>query len=230
MNNDIKSHLDKSLKIMQQLACQFETGELDEQAVPAYIGGNVLSRWIFRRRLTRALSLLPQTGGGCCVDFGCGSGLLLPYLDRHFSQTIGVDTHRQCAESFLSSWYGQSVPGSIRLCPGIEQAVSGEDRADCILALDVLEHVDNLPDILDAFARKLSPGGSLILSGPTENGLYRIGRKIVGFSGHYHHRSIYDILHACEQRFVIRRRYTLLPILPLFVIGLAQPRPNPAQS
>ena len=33
----------------------------------------------------------------------------------------------------------------------------------------------------------------LIISGPTESFLYKIGRKLAGFSGDYHVTNIYDV-------------------------------------
>jgi hypothetical protein len=50
----------------------------------------------------------------------------------------------------------------------------------------VLEHVEERPALLESMKRWLAPGGRLVISGPTENALYRFGRRLVGFTGHYH--------------------------------------------
>ena len=59
---------------------------------------------------------------------------------------------------------------------------------DVIFALDVLEHIENLEDYIKTFNRILTPDGVIIVSGPTENILYKIGRKLAGnrFTGDYH--------------------------------------------
>ena len=43
-------------------------------------------------------------------------------------------------------------------------------------------------------------GGQLLVSGPTENFLYRIGRTIAGFSGEQHVTNIYAIENVLAER------------------------------
>ena len=66
---------------------------------------------------------------------------------------------------------------------------------DLILALDVLEHVDDLSTTLSDLCTMLVPGGMIVISGPTENALYKLGRWIAGavYSGDYHERGIDEI-------------------------------------
>jgi hypothetical protein len=76
----------------------------------------------------------------------------------------------------------------------------------------------NFAELLEILVRKLAPGGVLILSGPTENGLYRLGRRIAGFDGHYHETTIYHIEAVAERllrRVAVR---SVLPLAPLFRI------------
>jgi SAM-dependent methyltransferase len=91
--------------------------------------------------------------------------------------------------------------------------------ADLILALDVLEHVADLPATVAQLCRVLVPGGRLVVSGPTENLLYRCGRRLAGFSGSYHRRSVYAVLEAIRPHLQIRRRVTLLRACPLFILA-----------
>ena len=67
---------------------------------------------------------------------------------------------------------------------------------DLVLAGEVLEHVEPLGATLDFFRRILAPGGALLVSLPTESSLYRLGRRLAGFSGHYHHA---DAAHIHEE-------------------------------
>ena len=64
---------------------------------------------------------------------------------------------------------------------------------DAVIAADVLEHVDDLETVVHVFRRKLRIGSLLIVSGPTANRAYRCGRRIAGFSGDYHVRSVFDV-------------------------------------
>ena len=53
-----------------------------------------------------------------------------------------------------------------------------------IFALNSLEHNENIPELVDRLVPLLRPDGVFILSGPTESGFYRLGRRLAGFSGH----------------------------------------------
>jgi 2-polyprenyl-3-methyl-5-hydroxy-6-metoxy-1,4-benzoquinol methylase len=55
-----------------------------------------------------------------------------------------------------------------------------------VLCAEVLEHIDDPAELLGFFARLLRPGGTLLVSLPTENRAYRFGRRLAGFHGHYH--------------------------------------------
>src|SRR6266496_1212616 len=60
---------------------------------------------------------------------------------------------------------------------------------DIIIAADVLEHVQELEEYIGFFLDKLKrSSGRLIISGPTENIAYKIGRILAGFGdkGDYH--------------------------------------------
>jgi len=62
----------------------------------------------------------------------------------------------------------------------------------------VLEHVRDLQGTLAALLRLLKACGQMIISGPTENAVYRLGRKLAGpeFSGDYHERRVERIRQA----------------------------------
>jgi 2-polyprenyl-3-methyl-5-hydroxy-6-metoxy-1,4-benzoquinol methylase len=94
---------------------------------------------------------------------------------------------------------------------------------DWIFAIDSLEHNENFGELLTAISQKLAPGGVLVLSGPTESGLYRLGRRIAGFAGGYHKTNIYDI--EQQARRILRQvdRATIFPGLCLFSLSAWQP-------
>jgi hypothetical protein len=59
-----------------------------------------------------------------------------------------------------------------------------------------------------------------ILSGPTENWIYRAGRKLAGFSGHYHKMTILDIERAAERYMNLIERKRVPFGAPLFNISV----------
>lgn len=95
-------------------------------------------------------------------------------------------------------------------------------KVDLIIAMDVLEHVDDLNDILCNFNDLLSLNGSILVSGPTENLLYKIGRKLANYSGEYHTSNIHDIVSQLGKLFTIHRYKTLFPVFDFFEIYIAK--------
>ena len=61
-----------------------------------------------------------------------------------------------------------------------------DHSVDVIVAGEVLEHNIPLLDTLQFMRSKISDQGKLLITVPTENVLYRLGRKIAGFKRHFH--------------------------------------------
>ena len=192
--------------ILREMLLAHPHGALDEQGVPAYVESMYWSRSIFWKRIQLSAQSVLEKPGGKCIDFGCGTGVLLPFLNPLFDFVYAVDISPKFAQDFISSWtqsVQQSLP-NIYLFDKLEDIGESENSVDLILALDSLEHVDNLNDVLLQMKHILKPEGRILISGPTENLFYRIGRKIVGYSGDYHHRSIYDIERETKKYFQIK--------------------------
>ena len=70
----------------------------------------------------------------------------------------------------------------------LEQSIT-DASLDLIIAQESMEHLDDPQAYVMLFRRKLKPDGRLIMSAPTENMVYRLGRLVAGFGGKggYHH-------------------------------------------
>ena len=91
---------------------------------------------------------------------------------------------------------------------------------DVIVATDVLEHVDDLSGTLSAMIALLKHKGQIIISGPTENIFYKIGRALAGseYSGDYHERGILEVRDLLAKQMKIVHIATLYWPVPLFEI------------
>jgi 2-polyprenyl-3-methyl-5-hydroxy-6-metoxy-1,4-benzoquinol methylase len=187
-------------------------------AIPSYLHGNAAIRWIVTRRMQTVLDQLRFGEGQRILDFGCGTGMLLLQLPPRGATLVGVDVELAPARAFLHAHDRSSVA----LLDSRDWFDHVADHSlDRIVALEVLEHVDDLQDTICQFARKLTPDGRLIVSGPTENYLYSVARWIAGFSGEYHKRDIYEIQQAVEAagfQCVTRRSLPLPRPLALFIV------------
>lgn len=203
--------------VLRSLSASLSTDARDESAVPSYTHWNPAIRWLMFRRLEcirrMALSSLARgPGDASALDFGCGLGMLVPVLAPRVATLYACDEQLAPVRASAALFAAANV---VALAPDELAERIADASLDLVVAADVLEHVDALPDLLALLARKLRPGGALIVSGPTESGAYRLGRRIAGFSGAYHVRSVYDV--ECEvaragfERSELRR----LPVFPV---------------
>lgn len=208
---------------IRQVLADSERGRLDEAGFPAYSHPNPIINRVFWQRMHRAMNHIERSAPHeNILDFGCGSGVMLPFLAMHSRHVTAIDIDLLPLER---------VKGHIPLAANVEVldakvtpiARLGTNSYDLIIALDVLEHVDDLPGTLSQLMNLLKPGGQLVVSGPTENLLYRIGRKLAGpeYSGEYHERGIAEIRRELRRIARIEHIATLYHPAPLFEVFTA---------
>lgn len=160
----------------------------DEMAIPSYLHRNPLIRWLMWRRYEEIARVGHFTKETKVLEFGCGSGVFLPELVHSCGQVYALD---------LFPEYAKNLANMLELKVEFlnELAELQDASVDLIIAADVLEHITDLGPYLKLFAAKLKADGRLIVSGPTENFAYKIGRFLAGFGdkGDYHHTNI-DLL------------------------------------
>ncbi len=168
-----------------EMAALLRDEDRDEMAIPSYLHKNPALRWMAWRRVDVVAGLIethcPQ--GGRVLDFGCGTGVLFESSLKRATSVVGVDLVLGAAEL----WKAKKQLGQVTLLsPEAAFADVEPGSVDVVVAAEVLEHIDEPTKELAFFKRVLRPGGTLLVSLPTENALYRFGRKLAGFSGHYH--------------------------------------------
>jgi SAM-dependent methyltransferase len=127
------------------------------------------------KRLLRRLSL----DGSSAVELGCGSGALLPVLERRCRKVRAVDLHAALLEDSLRNTAEVELFQADICATGLP---SGE--LDLVIALDVIEHVD--PDAFLLEARRLAvPGGTLLLSAPAAPSLWSRMDEMAGHRCRY---------------------------------------------
>lgn len=204
--------LDPSL--LRRMADRLDDHDRDEMAIPSYLHPNPALRWMAWRRLEVVADRLAKLtahrdrASTTLLDFGCGTGVLFSEECRVAAQVYGVDLVLDAARLLLEE-SGQDVT---LLDPAEAEAAIEPHSVDVIVAAEVLEHVEPLGPTLELFRRWLAPGGRLIVSLPTESRLYRLGRKIAGFDGHYHHSNAASIDRDIRSRGFGRLEKTTVPL------------------
>ena len=200
-----------------------EQGRLDEAGFPAYSHPNPLINWLFWQRLRTAMGYIERYAPyENVLDFGCGSGVMLAFLAQQSRQVTAMDVDLVPLERVKNHI---PLPANVRVLDATQVFLSHLDSNtfDLINALDVLEHVDDLPGTLSDLLHLLKPGGRLLVSGPTENILYQMGRRLAGpeYSGDYHERGIAEIKRELKRLARVEQIATLYWPVPLFEVFAA---------
>lgn len=195
-----------------------DKNQLAEMAVPSYLHFNPLIRWLVWRRNQLIHAQVEKLQVRTVLDFGCGFGVLLPSLCKSCESVYAIDLEPAPATRLATM-----KCLNVRFLQNLEDAPDKE--FDAVVAAEVLEHVEDVPGLISQMRPKLRPHASVIVSGPTENLFYKVGRLIAGFGayGDYHHRNVDDILADFR---VAGAEITLCniipsPVFPLFKVFTA---------
>jgi SAM-dependent methyltransferase len=147
---------------------------------------------------------------GVVLDLGCGNGGLLSVLARRGHRAIGVDLLGeglvQARRREPDAWLARAEAGRLPFADGV---------LDAVLALDVLEHVDDRR-VLAEIRRVLRPGGALIAAAPAAPWLWSYRDEDAGHRRRYSRSQLVRLLsHAGFQREELRYYQSLL--FPLVV-------------
>jgi len=182
----------------------------EETCVPSYCHNNLAAAYVSWIRLFTAAELARSCVPDLkrVVDFGSSVGEL--------GHIIGSDVQYDFIEQddLAASVLTRNNASAER------HTLEGAERGgyDAVFAIDSLEHNTNFAELLEELSGLLSPNGVLVLSGPTENWLYRLGRRIAGFAGDYHFTTIYEIEDAAANH-LQRVKLRSVPMgVPLFRI------------
>jgi 2-polyprenyl-3-methyl-5-hydroxy-6-metoxy-1,4-benzoquinol methylase len=219
-NSEFNAYKAEFRAIIRRVLAESEQGRLDEAGFPAYSHRNPLINWLFWQRLRVVMDYIEVDAPyEQVLDFGCGSGVMLPYLCAVGTHVTALDIDLLPFERVSRQ---RSFPANLQVHDTYEVPLRDLPRAsfDLIIATDVLEHIDDLPGTLAEMEDLLKPGGQIVISGPTENLLYKIGRKLAGpeYSGDYHERGIIEVKDLLERQMQVIPIATLYWPAPLFEI------------
>jgi len=113
-------------------------------------------QWLVFRRERENLIEIGGMVGGVVLDIGCGTKPLKEFLSSH-SHYIGLDYYQTALE-----WYGSKpdVFADAQALPVMDASIN------CVLLLDVLEHIPRPAVCMSEINRVLKSGGRLILQVP----------------------------------------------------------------
>ena len=112
-------------------------------------------------RLGRDPKRLDSMKGLRVLDIGCGGGILCEPLARLGAEMVGVDPS-QANISAAQAHAGQSELAIDYRCATAEQLAERREQFDLVLAMEVVEHVTDVPLFIASCASLTKPGGLMI--------------------------------------------------------------------
>ncbi len=168
---------------------------------------------IFRARIEQGLSLLSPPYGAI-LEVGYGSGVLLPSLCRLGDYVAGIDLASD------PEVVGRAVRGLGAECTLVKGDLCDElfpqVKFDLVVAMSVLEHIDDLDKVFRRFYEILKPGGCVLVGMPRVDRLMQAAFSMIGFRGiERHHVSDYrQCMEAAKEGFELTSRAWLPSWLP----------------
>ena len=113
---------------------------------------------------------------GLVLDLGCGTGLMGAELRSRADRLIGVDL----SAAMLAEARRKAIYDGLEQADLLEFLASLSERADLVMASDVLNYTGPLPPVLAAVARVLRPGGHFGFTLETHDGpdAMRLGESL----------------------------------------------------
>lgn len=111
----------------------------------------------------RDTAQLAPFGGVSLVDIGCGGGLISEPMARMGFHVTGIDASEK--NIAVASLHAQQSGVAVTYRAAAAETLASEGTLfDCVLALEIIEHVADLEAFYDAITALVKPGGLLVLS------------------------------------------------------------------
>jgi SAM-dependent methyltransferase len=146
-------------------------------------------RYLFRRH---ELLRVVRTGQNF-LEIGPGSMELAQELLAHFQKGTLIELNQKACDIY------DNLPASTKrrlkllIADFLKMPLS--DKFDCVIACEVLEHVEEEEEFVKRITDSLQPGGQLILSVPARMNLWSKDDELVGHIRRYDKISITQLLH-----------------------------------
>lgn len=176
-------------------------------------------------RLKEVFNYLKNRRWGLILEVGCGYGFFLPSLCQISDKVIGSDIEEMfnfCEKVTLREI--QRNYANLELMKADVRYLSryiAENSCDAIIAISVLEHIDNYDKAIKEIMKCLKPEGILACVLPSENWLYKLGKRVLGYYGAYHKHYKYEKWHSSLCLYLEEVKKWVCPFtIPLFIVGI----------
>jgi len=162
------------------------------------------NNWLFRVRRNLIYSIFEEyniNSGVRILDYGCGSGVIVGQLQARSYNVCGTDISRKAIE------YGTSQGiKNLYSTNGIEVDFPDESF-DLILAMDVVEHINEDDLVMHELERLLRPNGRLIITVPAYQWMWGVQDEVSHHFRRYSMKSIIKLVSNFSSLSVLKKTY-----------------------
>jgi SAM-dependent methyltransferase len=142
---------------------------------------------------------------GDVLEVGAGLGATTRRLcDGTQRSWLCLEPDRTMADRLAEAIATGALPACCRAREGTVRELPAERRFDAILYVDVLEHIEDDAAELAAAARRLRPGGALIVLAPAHGWLYSPFDRAIGHHRRYTRRTLARVAPPGLRRLALR--------------------------
>lgn len=185
---------------------------------------------VYWKKLKDVFTYLKKRRWELILEIGCGEGFLLPSFCQISDRVIGSDiestfnlcqiTLREFKKSYANLKLIKCDATSLSDC-------IDENSCDVIVAISVLEHINDYNRAIIEIHKCLKPDGIFVCVLPSENWLYKLSRRLLRYGGEYHKHYNYEKMQASLRRnFKEIEKWNCPFGIPLFTISVLQKEGN----
>jgi 2-polyprenyl-3-methyl-5-hydroxy-6-metoxy-1,4-benzoquinol methylase len=160
--------------------------------------------------------VLALTPAGRVLDMGCGSGALSAELQKAGRDVVSQDLSDRMVAMCRTHLSKQGCDADKVRLGGVD-AIPESQHFDAVIALDVIEHIEDDVDAVKRMREALKPGGTLVLSVPALSALYGPKDTEVGHFRRYDKPDLLSVIDHAGLEVQRCRYWNLLGVAPVWL-------------